>query len=305
MPDSTLRRRLRRLDEPASRPSAPTGSSNARATRSCAIALPHHLPGSEWPLACHRRSRRSSPCRPHSRAPLGGSSMTASPVSPGSVSSSRSGAPSRGGRRASPRVRETLSTTSRAIRSWTRRSPTSSDDSSRRRWPTRAASVASRSTPTTRRRRTTPTPAGSSAGSLPPAHRHVLPGTDRHLPGPWSHGGLFDELARYHLPGRRDDAPHDIARILDEIEEVVGHKASTPDHIVHVTVQGGGKMCPATEPELPPGQRPIPAQTSDPEAGKDVRSRSSTPVGTRKPPTTRRRRGSTTTSTRSRATPRP
>lgn len=83
---------------------------------------------------------------------------------------------------------------------------------------------------------------------------------------------LFGELVRYHLPGRTDNAPHDIARVLDEIEEDMGGEVAYPDHIVHVTaVGGGGRMCPATEPELPLGKGAVPAPATDDRAGQGIR----------------------------------
>ena len=85
--------------------------------------------------------------------------------------------------------------------------------------------------------------------------------------------GLFGDLARYDLPARTDGKRHDIARLLDEIDENVGRQVAFPDHVVHVTpaVGGGGKMCPASEPELPLGKGPVPAPTRNGDAGLDIK----------------------------------
>ena len=82
---------------------------------------------------------------------------------------------------------------------------------------------------------------------------------------------LFGELARYHLPARRDNEPNDVVRLLDEIDAELGRDVAVPDHIVHITVQGGGKLCPATEPEIPLGKGPVPALTRNGDAGLDIK----------------------------------
>ena len=82
---------------------------------------------------------------------------------------------------------------------------------------------------------------------------------------------LFGELVRYHLPQRTDDEPDDIVRLLDEIEGAVDHQVAYPDHVVHVTIGGGGRMCPASEPELPLGKGPVPVQTRNDQAGLDIK----------------------------------
>lgn len=79
------------------------------------------------------------------------------------------------------------------------------------------------------------------------------------------------DLVGYELPPRTRDGRSDAARTLDEIEEVMGPDVARPDHIVYVTPQGIGKLCPATEPELPLGKGPVPALTADREAGLGVR----------------------------------
>ncbi len=84
---------------------------------------------------------------------------------------------------------------------------------------------------------------------------------------------LFGDLARYDLPARTDDKPHDIVQLLDEIERSVGREIAFPDHIVHVTpaIGGGGKLCPASEPELPLGSGPVPARNPDDRAGAGIK----------------------------------
>ena len=83
---------------------------------------------------------------------------------------------------------------------------------------------------------------------------------------------LFGDLARYDLPARTDNEPHDIVRLLDEIDESVGRDVAFPDHVVHVTAAtAAGKLCPATEPELPLGKGPVPARTRNGDAGLGVK----------------------------------
>jgi hypothetical protein len=82
---------------------------------------------------------------------------------------------------------------------------------------------------------------------------------------------LFGELVRYHLPQRTDNEAHDLEPLLDEIDKTFGRHVGFPDHVVHVTPQGGGKMCPASEPELPLGKGPIPARTRNETAGRGVK----------------------------------
>jgi hypothetical protein len=82
---------------------------------------------------------------------------------------------------------------------------------------------------------------------------------------------LFGELVRYHLPQRTDEKAHDLESLLEEIDKTFGRQVGFPDHVVHVTPQGSGKMCPATEPELPLGKGPIPARTRNETAGRGVK----------------------------------
>lgn len=79
------------------------------------------------------------------------------------------------------------------------------------------------------------------------------------------------DLVTYLLPVRRRDRVRDSTQTLREMEEAMGTDVARPDHIVHVTPRGGGKLCPATEPELPLGKGPVPALTADQDAGLGVR----------------------------------
>ncbi len=82
---------------------------------------------------------------------------------------------------------------------------------------------------------------------------------------------LFGELVRFHLPRRTDGKAHDLEPLLGEIDKTFGRHVGFPDHVVHVTPQGGGKMCPANEPELPLGKGPIPARTCNETAGRGIK----------------------------------
>jgi hypothetical protein len=83
---------------------------------------------------------------------------------------------------------------------------------------------------------------------------------------------LFGDLVRYDLPPRTDNKDHDVVRLLNEIDEVVGPEVAYPDHVIHVCGPiGGGKLCPATEPEVPHSQDPVPAMAQDRNAGAGVR----------------------------------
>ncbi len=91
----------------------------------------------------------------------------------------------------------------------------------------------------------------------------------------------------YQLPERlRPNEPVDVLKILDELHDELrelGEQSqaqlpeegeqrdwiATPDHVLYVTV-GIGKLCPATEPDLPPSGRPVPARNKDENAGDKV-----------------------------------
>ena len=74
----------------------------------------------------------------------------------------------------------------------------------------------------------------------------------------------------YRLPPRLSDGGIEVLRTLDELEQAGRSDLATPDHILYVTVMG--RVCPATEPDVPPrGGRPVPTPSKDREAGKGVR----------------------------------
>ncbi|GAB3251644.1 S8 family peptidase [Nocardioides dilutus] len=77
-------------------------------------------------------------------------------------------------------------------------------------------------------------------------------------------------LSLIELPRRRD-GKDDLPRTLDEIERSGRDGIATPDHLLYVTPNGWGRLCPATEPELPLGKGPLPAVTTNPDAGSDIR----------------------------------
>jgi hypothetical protein len=80
------------------------------------------------------------------------------------------------------------------------------------------------------------------------------------------------DLLAYELPSRRDERVVDVEGLLAEVErDNDGADVARPDHIVYLTPRGFGQLCPATEPELPLGKGPVPAQTDNREAGRGVR----------------------------------
>lgn len=80
-------------------------------------------------------------------------------------------------------------------------------------------------------------------------------------------------LVAVRLPARRDE--HDtVLRTLTELEIEVppdadGRPAASPDHVLYVTSRGG--YCPATEPEEPPTDIPVPRFESSRSDGEGVR----------------------------------
>jgi hypothetical protein len=77
-------------------------------------------------------------------------------------------------------------------------------------------------------------------------------------------------LVLVSLPTRVDGGDEVLAT-LDELDrrDDFGPGFATPDHVLYVTAHG--RLCPATEPELPPCRDPLPAQTDDKAAGDGVR----------------------------------
>jgi subtilisin family serine protease len=82
---------------------------------------------------------------------------------------------------------------------------------------------------------------------------------------------LVGDLVMYALPAHADSDRPDVHRALAEIDEALGEGVVRPDHIIHVAVRGTGKMCPATEPEIPLGRGPLPPLAKNEGAGKGVR----------------------------------
>ncbi|NHA00894.1 S8 family peptidase [Nocardioides sp. W3-2-3] len=79
-----------------------------------------------------------------------------------------------------------------------------------------------------------------------------------------------ESLTLLRLPARTD-RKEDVLATLAEIDRELGEGIATPDHVVYVATKGF--MCPATEPERPPGRaaRPFPAVQPDASAGAGVR----------------------------------
>jgi hypothetical protein len=82
---------------------------------------------------------------------------------------------------------------------------------------------------------------------------------------------LVGDLVAYDLPSRRKERRPDVHLTLEEIDKVVGPGTVRPDHIVYVTPNGTGKLCPATEPDLPLGKGPVPPLNRNRDVGAGVR----------------------------------
>lgn len=95
----------------------------------------------------------------------------------------------------------------------------------------------------------------------------------------------------YELPERISHDPVDVLEVLDELHGELRERGelgeqleasdeadgrglrdwiATPDHVLYV-VASIGKLCPATEPDLPPQGGPVPARNEDDNAGKGIR----------------------------------
>jgi hypothetical protein len=79
---------------------------------------------------------------------------------------------------------------------------------------------------------------------------------------------IDDALVRYHFPARHDGEVA-LLKDLDELDREVGEGVATPDHVLYVTPRGSA--CPASEPVIPAGARPVPALNRNPGAGAGVR----------------------------------
>jgi Subtilase family len=90
-------------------------------------------------------------------------------------------------------------------------------------------------------------------------------------------GEVVGDLVSYELPDRVTDQRTDVHATLDELDRALREQGldpgsvARPDHIVYVTPGGIGKMCPATEPDLPLGKGPLPGLTRSRGAGDGVR----------------------------------
>ncbi|MEO9324059.1 S8/S53 family peptidase [Nocardioides sp. C4-1] len=79
----------------------------------------------------------------------------------------------------------------------------------------------------------------------------------------------LDGLVVYTPPARRRSDVNALQAVAD-LERRLPPGVVTLDHLLHVS-GGTGRLCPATEPELPPSETPLPAVTDDADAGRGVR----------------------------------
>ncbi len=84
---------------------------------------------------------------------------------------------------------------------------------------------------------------------------------------------LPEGLVMVDMPSRSDEADAVLATLKDldqdRREQSLEGVVAQPDHVLYVTIYG--KMCPETEPEEPALSEPVPARTSDTNAGAGVR----------------------------------
>lgn len=89
-----------------------------------------------------------------------------------------------------------------------------------------------------------------------------------------SDGRIADELPGgvllYEVP-RRADGRDDLPALLDEIDGSGRDGVARPDHLLYVTPNGWGGLCPASEPDLPPRPGPVPAMSDFQDGGADIR----------------------------------
>ena len=62
----------------------------------------------------------------------------------------------------------------------------------------------------------------------------------------------------------------EVPLVLDRLDAVLGAGVATPDHVLYVCAVGGGRCCPATEPEEPSSGKPLPPVSKDRTAGQGV-----------------------------------
>lgn len=83
-------------------------------------------------------------------------------------------------------------------------------------------------------------------------------------------GEPVDGVVLYLVPPRHDDGEVHLLEDLEELDSEIRVGVATPDHILYV-VPVPGKACPASEPDLPTSNAPVPALNRNANAGEDVR----------------------------------
>jgi hypothetical protein len=80
-----------------------------------------------------------------------------------------------------------------------------------------------------------------------------------------------DGLFVYQLPRRANGDHSEVLETLEQIDRELREGLATPDHVLYVTTGGVGRMCPATEPEIPATIGVIPPMSQDLSAGRDIK----------------------------------
>ncbi|WP_323791413.1 S8 family peptidase [Nocardioides sp.] len=62
----------------------------------------------------------------------------------------------------------------------------------------------------------------------------------------------------------------EVPLVLERLDAALGAGVATPDHVLYVCAVGGGRCCPATEPDEPPSHKPVPAVSKEKDAGRGV-----------------------------------
>ena len=62
----------------------------------------------------------------------------------------------------------------------------------------------------------------------------------------------------------------EVPLVLNRLDAALGAGVATPDHVLYVCAVGGGRCCPATEPEEPRNRKPVPSVSKDKLAGDGV-----------------------------------